>query len=197
MTTAPAPGGAASADAAGDRTTSLGPDWEVGPDGLRSRRAARVLVLDDDGRALLVRGHDVDEPGRSWWFTVGGGIDAGESAREAAARELFEETGIVCAPEALVGPVVERSALFRFLRETCRQDEEFFVVRVPGRGEVPSRDGWTDAERELLDEMRWMSAAELRAEQREVFPESLPELVEELAAGWDGVVRRLGVQRDD
>ena len=72
----------------------LGPDWVPGPDGIPYRRAARVILLDDADRVLLVRGHDVDQPERSWWFTVGGGIDGGETPRQAAVRELREETGI-------------------------------------------------------------------------------------------------------
>ncbi|WP_350308812.1 NUDIX hydrolase [Sanguibacter hominis] len=179
-----------------DGATSLGADWTVGPDGVRSRSAARVLVIDDEGRALLVRGHDLDQPERSWWFTVGGGIDEGETPREAAARELWEETGMRVAPGDLVGPVIERDALFHFLRESCRQQEVFFLVRVPGRGVDPSDAGWTDTERELLDELRWITTAELRAQEVEVFPESLADLVDELAAGWDGVVRSLGIQSE-
>ena len=92
--------------------------------------------------------------------------------------------------------VIERDALFHFLRESCRQQEVFFLVRVPGRGVDPSDAGWTDTERELLDELRWITTAELRAQDVEVFPESLADLVDELAAGWDGVVRSLGIQSE-
>ncbi len=49
----------------------------------------------------------------------------------------------------------------------------------------------------VLDEMRWLTTAELRAETREVFPTSLPDVVDALARGWDGTVRHLGVQHDD
>ncbi|MCF4121872.1 NUDIX domain-containing protein [Antribacter sp. KLBMP9083] len=181
---------------AGLGTTSLGPDWKVGPDGVRRRRAARVLVLDGAGRALLVRGHDVDQPERSWWFTVGGGIDAGESEVDAALRELREEAGLVLTAADLEGPVLTRSALFDFYAETCQQDEVFFVARVPG-GHEPHDGGWTDLERDVLDEMRWLSAAELRAQPFEVFPISLADLIEALAGGWDGTVRHLGIQHDE
>ena len=76
----------------------LGAEWVLGTDGLRFRRAARVILLDDSDRVLLLRGHDVDQPERGWWFTVGGGIDAGEDARAAAVREVREETGLVLEP---------------------------------------------------------------------------------------------------
>lgn len=176
-------------------TSSLGADWTVGPDGMRWRRAARVILLDEDGRALLVRGHDADQPERSWWFTVGGGIDAGETPLDAAVREVREETGISLAPQDLLGPVLTRSGIFAFLRETCRQDEEFFLARV--RHTEVDRSGWTEVERRLLDELAWLSPAELRAQPLEVFPTVLPDVVETLAAGWDGVVRHLGTEHDD
>jgi len=44
-------------------------------------------------------------------------------------RELFEETGLSLAPSDLVGPVYSRSAVFDFFRESCRQEEVFFVAR--------------------------------------------------------------------
>lgn len=179
-------------------TSSLGPDWVLGPDGVRSRRAARVVLLDGAGRVLLVRGHDADQPERSWWFTVGGGIDAGESDVEAAVREVREETGIVLAPADVVGPVLTRTGVFRFFRETCRQHEVFFVAHVAGTaGHAVDTSGWTPAERDVLDELAWMTSDELRSQRVEYFPRALPDLVEQVAAGWDGTVRHLGEEDDD
>lgn len=54
-------------------------------------RRAGAVVIDDD-RVLLVSLETPNE-GR-WWLFPGGGIEAGESAHQAAVRELFEETGL-------------------------------------------------------------------------------------------------------
>jgi len=175
----------------------LGPEWAVGPDGVRFRHAARVILLDSRDRVLLLHGCDVDQRERSWWFTVGGGIDAGESPRDAAVRELFEETGLTLAPSALIGPVYRRSAMFDFFRESCRQEEVFYVGRYDGGVDVGSnaggfsRAGWTQVELDTIDELRWWDLDELAAVTEEVFPAGLPGLVRALLPGWDGVERDL------
>ena len=58
------------------------------------REAARVLLLDEQGRLLLWRVEDPNIDIASLWITVGGGLEPGESFEEAALRELAEETGL-------------------------------------------------------------------------------------------------------
>lgn len=176
---------------------SLGPEWVRSPeDGRYFRSAARVLLLDEQDRVLLVRGHDVDRPERSWWFTVGGGVDAGESPSEAAVREVAEETGLSITERDLVGPVLTREAIFDFEAEHVRQDEVFYYARVRNAGTI-NRDGWTDVEKRFMDDVAWWSLAELRQIDIEVFPHELAEVMESLIEGWDGTVRHLGLQDDD
>ena len=170
--------------------TQLGPDWVTGPDGVPFRRGARLILLDTAGRVLMVRGHDVDNPSRSWWFTVGGGIDAGETGVQAAVRELREETGLVVEAADVVGPVARRRAVFDFAARTVRQDEEFFVAHVDTPGPIAT-DGWTAVERAFMDEVRWWALDELECVAAEVFPADLVPLVRGLMDGWDGVVRDL------
>ena len=58
------------------------------------RAAAYVLVRDDDGRILLTRFVQEDNPDSGKWTMPGGGMEWGEHPVETAARELDEETGL-------------------------------------------------------------------------------------------------------
>lgn len=57
---------------------------------LTKRQRARVVVTDDQNRVLLVQGII----SRGNWTLPGGGLKRGESAVDAAQRELHEEIGI-------------------------------------------------------------------------------------------------------
>jgi len=140
------------------------------------RNAARVLLLDPEGRVLLVEGGDpADLAAGTWWFTPGGGLEDGEDARTAAAREAFEETGHRVAE--LIGPVARRSSVFPFDGRLIEQREQFFVAHVPVF--EPTTGGWTELERRALTGLRWWTLEELRATTVTLYPEHLADLVAE------------------
>lgn len=55
--------------------------------------AASAVIIDGDGRILLVKRGKEPQKGR--WSVPGGSVEAGETLAEAAAREALEETGLV------------------------------------------------------------------------------------------------------
>ena len=139
------------------------------------RRAARVLLVDRAGRALLLHGGDPARPEQSWWFTPGGGLDGDETPAEGAARELAEETGLRIDPADLGDPVWREVTEFSYAGLDYRQDQDFFLLRVT---EVQvDTAGMDEDEQQTITEHRWWSAAEIEASSEEIFPRSLAELL--------------------
>lgn len=62
------------------------------------RYTADIAVVRGDDILTIERGWD---PHKGLLALPGGHVDAGETSRRAAARELAEETGIVCSPDEL------------------------------------------------------------------------------------------------
>lgn len=79
-----------------ERTTTF--TW-VGDDPAVAPSRVHALAFTGDGRILLV-GADVPEV--RWWLP-GGGVEQGESAEQALARELDEEAGAVIDDHELLG----------------------------------------------------------------------------------------------
>lgn len=140
-----------------------------------ARVAVRVVLLDPASSVLLFEGRDLSDASdaRRFWFTVGGGVDEGESLAEAAEREVLEETGQ--SGLTLVGPIHRRE--FNFLDHGVprHQVEHFFAARTAAT--ALDVDGWTDLERRAMTAWRWWSVEQLQHEGIEYFPENLIELV--------------------
>ncbi|MFG3338442.1 NUDIX hydrolase [Glycomyces sp. NPDC048151] len=146
------------------------------------RVSARVILVDEDDRVLLFFNRDSPVSGAGYYFTVGGGVDEGESLAEAAARELFEETGLRVAPEAL-GPVVCRREGPWTTNAGLRlhAEESYFFLRTARFD--PDLDGLDAGERNEILRAEWLSPADLDATDATVFPVGLAGLLKRLLAG--------------
>ena len=138
---------------------------------LRLRPAARLIVLDPEGRALMFR---YDVPGRDpFWVTAGGEVDPGESFEAAARRELYEETGITADP----GPQIARMTpeFVTVEGEPVQADERFFLVRV-AETRIDTA-GHTELEQRLMTQHRWFTLDELEDWPEAVFPVELAAMI--------------------
>jgi 8-oxo-dGTP pyrophosphatase MutT (NUDIX family) len=139
------------------------------------RRAGRVLVVDSGGRALLLNGGDPARPGERWWFTPGGGLDGDETTADAAARELFEETGLLVESAALGAPIWHETVEFGFDGRSYRQEQDFFRLRAEGW--QIDMSGLDAVERQAITGCRWWSAEEIEASTEQIYPASLASLL--------------------
>ena len=147
------------------------------------RISARVVLLDDDGAVLLLRGSDpaiTDGSAARWWFTVGGRSRPGELLVGTAVRELAEETGLRVDPAAMVGPVWRRDAEIHFNGAAMSSREFYFVHRT--RRFEPLAAGRTALELRYIHGHRWCDGAaitKLVSGGEAVYPGQLDELLDE------------------
>ncbi len=142
------------------------------------RPTARVVLLDRDDRILLMKGRLPGGKYAAAWFTIGGGVEPGETYVEAAAREIREESGIGVFE---IGPVLwVRQGVLELPAPTLMV-EQYVLARCDAA--EPSREGWQALEHELIEDIRWWTLAELITTREAVFPPGLAQLLPDVFAG--------------
>lgn len=110
---------------------------------------ATLAVVVRAGTVLLVR--RANPPDAGFWGFPGGKIEAGETIREAAVRELYEETGVIADTAKVL------SALDAFDRDDVGALRHHYVL-------IPVLCAWASGEPVAQDdalEARWFDLADL------------------------------------
>ncbi|NUT32394.1 MAG: NUDIX domain-containing protein [Hamadaea sp.] len=157
--------------------------------GVRIRPAARVVLLDDRDRLLLLKIHDPSVTRgpnpipAEFWLLVGGGVDEGETYEEAAAREVFEETGL---RDVTIGRCVwtQEKLVSNPAGEVEMVLGRYFVGRVSGDVTVDF-SGHEPLEVDVIRGFRWLTRDEVvELEAREtVLPPGLGALLRDVLNG--------------
>ena len=144
------------------------------------RPAARVVLLDREGRIFLVNAEDPLDPFKPpWWEIPGGGIDWGEDSATAAARELVEETGI---EEVEMGPIIwTQHVQFTFGGYFFDSHEKIHVAWCDGGDYRPRHLEALEAA--AFRGARWWALDDLMASDEPVLPALLREHLGPIVAG--------------
>jgi ADP-ribose pyrophosphatase YjhB (NUDIX family) len=142
----------------------------------RTLRIRVAVLIWRDGDVLLVR-HE--KGGHSYWLVPGGGVDAGETMVDAAARELLEETGYD----------VEVGRLVLLCEAIDPNPGGRHIVNAVFSGSVTSGTLAVGVDRALRD-AKWLPVAALATLQ--MYPPIGPDLQAVIAEDGEGAVRVLG-----
>lgn len=133
------------------------------------RRAARVIVLDEADRVLLLR---IDDHGRIFWATPGGSLEEGESEEAAARREVAEELGV---DNLVLTPPLARRTKDHLVGTTeRRQVETYYLARVHA-GQIDAAVG---TQTDNIQARHWWHLPEIISSSEPVYPVGLADLVE-------------------
>lgn len=112
---------------------------------------ATAVVVDSDGRVLLVRDGDAEA-----WYAPGGTLQSEESLRECVVREVREETGIEIEP---IRPHGVTDAVVRCEADAVQEELSFSVVTFSGEPvetEIPE-DSELGLDDESIETAEWFS----------------------------------------
>ena len=112
----------------------------------------RAIILNAENKILLVKQH---HEGKDIWMVPGGGIEDNESSKEAAVREVKEETGLDVEVEKLVWHVEEVS-------KRGQRFVDFFLAKVVGGVLELGEDPEFDENGQVLREVKFMSREEIK-----------------------------------
>lgn len=135
------------------------------PDDIASlpyRPCVGVMLVNQDGDVFV--GQRIDNPGPAWQMPQGG-IDKGETPREAALRELWEETGVTAdlvAVEAETKDWVPYDLPLDLIGKLWKgryrgQEQKWFLMRFKGT----DADVNIATEHQEFSRWRWLPADEL------------------------------------
>jgi len=143
---------------------------------MRIRQSSRLLVLNENHQILLFQFTHTNDAlaGQSYWATVGGGLEEGETFEQAACRELYEELGVV---RQNVGTHVATRNFEMMLpsAEVVISEERLFIAFI--KNEEVNTANWSEHEKLVISKSHWWTFDELSQTNETVYPNNIPEIL--------------------
>ncbi|MGU3313358.1 NUDIX hydrolase [Acinetobacter sp. M5A5_2a] len=143
---------------------------------MRIRKSSRLLVINEKHQILLFQFTHTNDAlaGQSYWATVGGGLEEGETFEQAACRELYEELGVV---RQNVGTHVATRNFEMMLpsAEVVISEERLFIVFI--KNEEVNTANWSEHEKLVISKSRWWTFDELSQTEEIVYPNNIPNIL--------------------
>ncbi|HRW58101.1 MAG TPA: NUDIX domain-containing protein [Chlamydiales bacterium] len=108
---------------------------------LSTRKSVKILLINPDNKILLMQAEDPKITSKEgnyhgrFWFPVGGGLEENETIKQAAIRELYEETGLL-EKHVTIGPIVWHGAFELNINNVLTQLDQTFIVMKTKEKEV-------------------------------------------------------------
>jgi 8-oxo-dGTP pyrophosphatase MutT (NUDIX family) len=138
------------------------------------RTAVRLVVLDAEGRVLLLHVRDLSNPASGeLWELPGGGMDPGETFAQAAVRELLEETGLEIDAACVEAPRWRRDVSYVYRGVRRQQRESIAAVRLAETAPAIRDSHRFGVEKEDVFGAAWWSVQQIAASAERFYPKSL------------------------
>ena len=154
---------------------------------MKIRKSIKVILVNPRNEIVLVLVDDpriVDENGKcngSFWNLVGGALEDGETPKEAALREIYEEIGIK-PNKVKFGPEVwHREVVLQIAVNETLIDQRFFVASTT----VENLDltHLTEDEKGRVKIAKWFSLNSIKNTKEKIYPKKLAEYLEPILDG--------------
>ena len=152
------------------------------PEQLPVRQSARLIILDEEDKLLLMQ-IKLDKPAdpsspitKPYWVTLGGGVNENESLEQAAVREMVEETGL---RDFKIGPRIWHGS---WKGSSRINDETYFLVRLTAVSPDLDHSGLEAEERSVIKTMKWWGLAEMEESDDIFIPVNMAAMIRGLLA---------------